>query len=65
MTYSSSARGSRVADGLLWVLLTLGIAINVMGQLAGVRESITLTAGIGALVCGAALVVLALSRRRS
>ena len=65
MTYSSSARGSRVAQGLLWVLLTLGIAINVMGQLAGVRESITLSAGIGALVCGAALVLLALSRRRS
>jgi membrane associated rhomboid family serine protease len=60
-----SARGGRAADAVLWVLLTLGIAINVMGQLAGMPESVTLAAGIGALLCGAALVVLALNRRRS
>jgi hypothetical protein len=65
MTYSSSPRGSRVADALLWVLLTLLIAVNAMGQLSGVSEAITLTAGIGALVCGAVLITLALRRRGS
>jgi membrane associated rhomboid family serine protease len=65
MTDSSSTRGSKTADAILWVLLTLGIAINVMGQLSGMPESVTLSAGIGALLCGAALVALALNRRRS
>ena len=61
----SSKRPSRGADSVLWVVLTLGIAINVMGQLAGVRESITLIAGVAALICGAGLIALAVARRRS
>jgi hypothetical protein len=65
MTNSSSVHRNRATDAVLWVLLTLGIAINVMGQMAGMDESITLTAGIGGLACGVALALLALGRRGS
>jgi hypothetical protein len=65
MTNSSSVHRNRSIDALLWILLTLGIAINVMGQMAGIDESITLTAGIGGLACGVALALLALNRRGS
>jgi ABC-type nickel/cobalt efflux system permease component RcnA len=61
----TSGRSGRALEALLWLVLTLGVGVNVAGPFAGVSEWVTLPAGVLVLVLGAWLVVLHMRRRRA
>jgi hypothetical protein len=65
MTGNSPRPPGAVSTALLWVLMTLGIAINVSSQIAGVSDWLAVPAGLLGLWSAALLIFKYLRQRRT